>query len=202
MIHLNLISISVRGALGSMLIMNENIGVVLAFTLGTYCDFYVTPVVAIVLIIVFAVSFSFFPESPSYLMKRNREEVSERDFCYCQNESFQLKVNNFFFFKKQAEQSLRFYHDINTKDTDNKLIEFEMNKLKAAFGDFNVEKGANISLTWSDLTTGLGRKALTIGIVLSVLNQFCGCFAMLNYTANIFEEAGSNMKPNVAAIGI
>lgn len=32
------------------------------------------------------------------------------------------------------------------------------------------------------------------------LNQFCGCFAMLNYTATIFSESGSTLEPNMAAI--
>jgi Sugar (and other) transporter len=32
------------------------------------------------------------------------------------------------------------------------------------------------------------------------LNQFCGCFAMLNYTGYIFAESGSNLSPNMSAI--
>lgn len=44
------------------------------------------------------------------------------------------------------------------------------------------------------------RKAIFIGAVLVWLNQFCGCFAMLNYTANIFAESGSNLSPNMSAI--
>lgn len=32
------------------------------------------------------------------------------------------------------------------------------------------------------------------------LNQFCGIFAMLNYTAFIFEQAGSSLSPNMSAI--
>lgn len=31
-------------------------------------------------------------------------------------------------------------------------------------------------------------------------SQFCGCFAMLNYTADIFAQSGSTMSSNVAAI--
>lgn len=41
---------------------------------------------------------------------------------------------------------------------------------------------------------------MAIGICLMVLNQFCGCFAMLNYTATIFEAAGSTLSPNASAI--
>lgn len=44
------------------------------------------------------------------------------------------------------------------------------------------------------------RKAILIGVFLAWLNQFCGCFAMLNYTATIFAEAGSNLTPNMSAI--
>ena len=32
------------------------------------------------------------------------------------------------------------------------------------------------------------------------LNQFCGCFAMLNFTAMIFNESGSTLSPNVSSI--
>lgn len=95
---------------------------------------------------------------------------------------------------------MRFYHDINKNDAGNKLIELEMNKLKAAFGDLNSENQVKTAIAWSDLTSGHARKALTIGVALCVLYQFCGLFALLNYTATIFEEAGSNIPPNDASI--
>lgn len=44
------------------------------------------------------------------------------------------------------------------------------------------------------------RKAFLIGISLMAFNQFCGCFAMLNYTATIFQQSGSNLTPNMSAI--
>lgn len=44
------------------------------------------------------------------------------------------------------------------------------------------------------------KKALIYGICLMALNQFAGVFAMLNFTASIFEESGSSLKPNVASI--
>lgn len=41
---------------------------------------------------------------------------------------------------------------------------------------------------------------MIIGVMLVTLNQFCGVFAMLNYTATIFKESGSTMTPNASAI--
>lgn len=72
---------------------------------------------------------------------------------------------------------------------DFELLQMEMTKLQNSIGKPD-EKCSGSSLNWSDLTRAPGRKAITIGIVLAALNQFCGCFAMLNYTANIFKEAG------------
>lgn len=48
--------------------------------------------------------------------------------------------------------------------------------------------------------TRAGRKAFLIGIVLIMLHEFCGCFTMLNYTATIFRESGSDLSPNFSAI--
>lgn len=56
------------------------------------------------------------------------------------------------------------------------------------------------TLKWSDFTTKTARRAMTIGVVLVTVNQFSGCFAMMNYTATIFEESGSNFSPNMSAI--
>jgi MFS family permease len=44
------------------------------------------------------------------------------------------------------------------------------------------------------------KKAIFIGIVLISVNQLSGLFAFLNYTADIFQEAGSVFTPNMSAI--
>lgn len=101
-------------------------------------------------------------------------------------------------FLQEAEWSIRFYQNLK-KDANNEVLQMEMNKLKST-----LEYGETMewnSLKWSDLmVSGPCRKAMTIGIILALLNQFCGCFAMLQYTANIFADAGSSMTPNMSAI--
>ncbi|XP_055302945.1 facilitated trehalose transporter Tret1-like [Sitodiplosis mosellana] len=164
---------SIRGTLGSTMMLSGNTGTLLAFVLGNFCDFYTTPIVIIILTIIFAISFFFFPESPIFLFKQNR--ISE------------------------TKKSISFYQNIST--TDKEALQFEMDKLKNALGNTNKDGSSGKTSSWTDfITERLARKAITIGIVLAALNQFCGCFAMLNYTASIFEEAGSNMTPNMSAI--
>lgn len=43
------------------------------------------------------------------------------------------------------------------------------------------------------------KKGILIGVVLISVNQLSGLFAFLNYTADIFVEAGSSFSPNVSA---
>lgn len=48
--------------------------------------------------------------------------------------------------------------------------------------------------------TPSSRKALIIGLILVSANQLSGCFAFINYTAEIFMESGSSLSPNMSAI--
>lgn len=168
---------SVRGVIGSTIVLSCNGGILLAYVFGHFFNFYVTPAVVIGISVAFAGSLFFFPESPSVLMKQNK--LSE------------------------TEESIRFYQSMRRNTKDYRLLQLELNKLQSTLGDSDTnesETKEKKSFKWSDLTTRPGSKAMTIGIVLALLNQLCGCFAMLQYTATIFEEAGSSMHPNVSAI--
>lgn len=68
--------------------------------------------------------------------------------------------------------------------------------MKKTCGTAEKSESNSNSFSWSDLLEGPGKNAMIIGIVLALLNQFCGCFAMLQYTGQIFKDAGSEMDPN------
>lgn len=74
-----------------------------------------------------------------------------------------------------------------------------MQKIELTLGmvDGRVKKS---KLRFSDFTETAPRKAMIISIALVALNQLCGVFAMLNYTATIFKISGSTMTPNASAI--
>lgn len=66
---------SVRGMLSSVVPIGSATGILIAYTLGNYFNYYVTPIFAIVSIAIFAVVFLFFPESPVFLVRQNRITV-------------------------------------------------------------------------------------------------------------------------------
>lgn len=106
---------------------------------------------------------------------------------------------------KEAEQSLQFYRGGREADhADCELLKNEFNKLQSAHSEKNAAEKtgekSNDSLTLDDFKSIEARKSMLISIVLVVLNQLCGCFAMLNYTSKFFADAGSALSPNVAAI--
>lgn len=78
----------------------------------------------------------------------------------------------------------------------------ELEKLKTVINDGNKcsDKKENTSITLNDFKSREAKKSLLIAFVLAALNQMCGCFAMLNYSATIFVEAGSDLEPNMAAV--
>lgn len=81
------------------------------------------------------------------------------------------------------------------------ILRSEMNKLQLLQEEAQARcSAAESKLRWSDFTTTVARKAMVIGLILSALNQLCGVFAMINYTATIFQEAGSDLAPNSSAI--
>nr|XP_029716912.1 facilitated trehalose transporter Tret1-like isoform X2 [Aedes albopictus] len=165
----------IRGMLGSTLVFSCNLGILLMYILGDCLPYAMIPWILLVFPLLFLAGFILIPDTPYYLMRRN-------DF--------------------KSENSLRFYRGYHAR-AENVSNEFkiELVKLKdSLYGDKHNQPEAHI--TFHDLATGHARKAFLIGISLMALNQFCGCFAMLNYTASIFSESGSTLSANMSAIVI
>lgn len=177
----------VRGVLNSLLVFSCNIGFLFAFVLGNYFAYETVPFVLICVPVLFLTGFVFLPESPQYLVRTGRDA--------------------------DAAKALRFYRNERSGSKygeDSTELKGELDKLKALYQDIGgaIDEEGNPRSTqsdrigWADFCTPVARRAMLLGIGLVSLNQFCGVFAMLNYTATIFAEAGSDMTPNMAAIVI
>lgn len=80
------------------------------------------------------------------------------------------------------------------------MIQAKVEQLRSIIDDTDAKQSKENSMKWSDVTKNPGRKAIMIGIFLSALDNFSGSFALLNYTAIIFEESGSFMSSNESAL--
>lgn len=69
---------SIRGMLASILIFSVNIGILMAYILGGIMSFRALPVVILALILLYIITFVFMPESPLYLVRRNRTHEAIR----------------------------------------------------------------------------------------------------------------------------
>ncbi|XP_063702742.1 facilitated trehalose transporter Tret1-like [Culicoides brevitarsis] len=164
----------IRGFLGSMLVFAANFGIFFAYIAGAFLDFYSVPLVFLVLPIALLAGFIYLPETPSYLATHGRY--------------------------MDAEESLRFYRCLPRGNNECESFTKELAALKNCDVQSANNKILKEKIQITDFASRHAKRAVLIGVVLVVLNQFCGCFAMLNYTASIFEKAGSTLSPNISAI--
>ncbi|KAG4073998.1 hypothetical protein HA402_014203 [Bradysia odoriphaga] len=155
--------------------VTSNIGILLSFVAGHYLSFRLVPAVFVVLPTLFLLLTIVFPETPTFLIRSGKEEA--------------------------AESSLRFYRNVQEtgKHTPVHFHE-ELERLKSQMVGESGQQIEKTPLLLTDFTAKVPRKAFVIGFALILLHEFCGCFTMINYTATIFAESGSDISPNLSAI--
>ncbi|KDR14605.1 Solute carrier family 2, facilitated glucose transporter member 8 [Zootermopsis nevadensis] len=175
---------TVRGALGSYLTLFTNAGVLFAYILGSYVHYYTFAYIAMLLPVIYTLGMLWIPETPNYLVNREKYSEAERSLRWLRGKDerlVELELNKLIMFAKEQ--------------TDERLVELELSKLII----FAKEQTEAVSL--KDMLSAAGtRRALIIGVVLAANLQFCGIFAILSYTVNIFQAAGSDLSPNSATI--
>lgn len=93
----------IRGSLGSFFILSTNFGMLLIFAAGNILDYHTTPKVMLILPVSFVALFSFFPDTPIYLLRNNRN--------------------------KEAERSLKFLRGCNRRDDATDDVRIELQKM-------------------------------------------------------------------------
>ncbi|XP_005190291.2 facilitated trehalose transporter Tret1 [Musca domestica] len=165
---------NVRGTVGTFLVLFCNVGVLAAFILGTYLPCRIVAWILSTLPLAYLCGVIFVPESPQYLASKNDVKAAEKSLCFFRNISYK-------------------------KSGTNPQIKLELENLMEKTGDKSAEK-SETSVSLKDFAEPKARKALCIGMGLMAVNQLCGCFVMLNYTATIFKNSGSTLPPNQSAI--
>ena len=89
---------------------------------------------------------------------------------------------------------MRYFRGDDAEESLDIRIELQ-SMIKSAEADSSSAK-----FSFKDLTGKHSRKVLFYAFMLVALQQFCGGFPMLNFTATIFQESGSTLSPNISSI--
>jgi MFS family permease len=110
----------IRGSLGSFFVLSTNLGMLLIYIAGKVFDYHTTPKIMLLLPLAFFVLFSFFPETPIYLLRNNK--------------------------KHQAEKSLKFLRGIRQQDVASDDVINELNKMITKVENDAIKKrGSNLN---------------------------------------------------------
>lgn len=99
-----------------------------------------------------------------------------------------------------AENSIRFYKNLQKTDEHQIFVELEFHKIQTTLAKDQIESQNRTSIALSDFMKKPAPKALMLGVVLIVLNTYNGNITLSNYTKHIFDETGSNLSTDLSAI--
>ncbi|KAJ6641824.1 Facilitated trehalose transporter Tret1 [Pseudolycoriella hygida] len=161
-----------RGIMGAIFCNMVSMGLVIGRALGSYLDFYVVPYAVLVVLAIFVIVFPMFPETPQYLLLKQRDDIAEKSLRFLRGVSRDLKVPM----------------PVAVQD--------EFNALKSS----PTLSNQSLSISLADFRPLATRRAILISLVLISGRSLCGVLPLDNYTASILVESGSNWSPDISAI--
>ncbi|GAB0086684.1 hypothetical protein DMENIID0001_007910 [Sergentomyia squamirostris] len=161
---------SIRGILGSILGISIAVGILLGQVICTYMSFSKAPFVILGMSILFFAAFPIFPDTPQYLMMRNRNIA--------------------------AEDALNYYRGVNQASEGDFLAQVnqEMEQLRQA----QVSTTPRTPVTLKDFKSAGVKQALLISTILFMGRNMCGLFPLVNFTESIFIASGSTMDYSIS----
>jgi Sugar (and other) transporter len=164
---------SIRGILGSIIAVVCNLGILLGYIITSYMNYFTVPYLVLSVLVGFFIGFARAPESPKYLMMRNKMD--------------------------DAELSLK--HLRGFKEANQKLAKEFLEEIQTLRNSIKSDAEAKDQLwTFEDLTTRSALRGIFIGISIMFFSVTTGVFVISNYTASIFKDAGSSVNPEMSAI--
>lgn len=83
----------IRGSLGSFFILSTNFGMLLMYVVGEFFDYYTTPKIMLLLPASFLLLFSFFPETPIFLLRKNKLREAEKSLKFLRGCKHENSIN-------------------------------------------------------------------------------------------------------------
>lgn len=154
----------IRGTLGSFFQLMITAGILFVYAIGSGLEVFWMSVVCGILPLVFGAIFVFMPESPTYLVTKNKNESAVKAIQWLRGKDYDYKM--------EIEE---------LKETEQKIKE-------------------NPVSIGSALMRPVTLKALAISLGLMFFQQLSGINAVIFYSTDIFEDAGTNIDANLSTI--
>lgn len=166
-------SVPIRGALSTVFAGLLWAGTMFEFTVGPYVSFKMLAVLSGTVPVLFFCSFLLMPDSPYFLLMRNREAEAKRALQWLRNQP----VTN-----DDAERSVQILG----------MVDKELKEIKATMNEEMNEKGR-----FYDLVSIPGnRRALMIVLVMSAFQRLCGISPLLAYSSTTLPPHDGFLGPS------
>ena len=172
--------VRIRGTLGVYLDLMFNVGIFYVYLLGAVVPYLWMSILSTVLPVLFAVTFFWMPESPMYFLSKGKVVKAEKALCRLRGTpnritaSIEDELKDMQKFVKKTEVSAS--HEKGT------LLE----KIVLFFRSISISKAT--------------LKAMNIVFGLMIFRQISGMNAILAYTVEIFQVAGSSLDPHISTV--
>lgn len=174
--------VRIRGAVGIYLDIMFNVGVLYVYVFGAIVPYVWMSIACTILPILFAVTFFWMPESPVYLLSKGQIDKAEKSLCWLRGVSIRHNAD----------------------------IKYELGQMQSFIKESKVSTSVSndqtslplkvINFFRSITVTPATKKAIIIIFFLMTFQEWCGLNAVLAYTVEIFQEAGSALDPYLCTV--
>ncbi|XP_034245313.1 facilitated trehalose transporter Tret1-like [Thrips palmi] len=183
----------IRGALGVYLDLNMTVGILLVYVLGAYLSVMWMSLACAGVPLLFLVTFPFMPESPVHLLAKGRHREASESLAF-------LRPNKDFGPEMAAMQKMV----DDAADRDRKKSKGNLNGALQPRDPTPPRAVTELSRRGSqdgeDPPVPATARAVCLVLGLMGVQQLCGINAIIFYTVDIFEAAGSSLSPWVATM--
>lgn len=174
--------VRIRGALGVNLDVMFNAGILYVYVIGALGSYLWLSISACIISAIFAVTFFWMPESPMFLVSKGEIGKAETSLRWLRG----LDKEKSHHIERELNQMKAFVNDSFSKKTTRVTKDTKCGFLKASIAGLTV--------------TSPTAKAVRIILGLMTFQQLTGIDAVIFYSVDIFNEAGSSLSSSVCSI--
>ncbi|PSN32736.1 Facilitated trehalose transporter Tret1 [Blattella germanica] len=170
----------IRGTLGVYLDLMFNVGILYVYVLGAAFPYLWMSIISTALPVIFAITFFWMPESPIYLLSKGRVAKAEKALCRLRGTPNRRTAS----IDEEFKQMQKFIK--RTEVSASRRNESCCGSISDFFRSFSISFGT--------------LKAMNIIFGLMIFRQISGMNAILAYTVEIFQVAGSSLDPHLCTV--